>query len=97
MAKIKVDLVEATSSKSGIEKALKNFSTNVNYSNSTAGVYAQDDMVSLSEEFKSTRESIKTSLKRDTEKIEKLTINFIDIDKEATNKSINSMGNHSKK
>jgi type VII secretion effector (TIGR04197 family) len=97
MPKIKVKLSEATSNKKNIQGAVSSFATNINYSNSTFGIHAKDEAVSISEQFKSSREKLKVALKRDADKIESLTVDFLEIDKTASNKSSTSVGKHSKR
>lgn len=97
MPNIKVKLSEATSSKKNIQGTLSSFATNINYSNSTTGVYAQDRMVLLSTNYKTIRTELNIAIKRDTDRIEKLSIDFLDIDNAASKKSTSSIGKHSKR
>lgn len=96
MPKIKVKLSEATSSKDKVKGALINIATKISYSNSTAGVHAQREMVSSSESYKTTRARMKTALTRDTGRIEELAVEFLEIDEAASKKSSANVGKHSK-
>jgi len=96
MGKLKVDLTQATGNKKRIQGKMMYINTQINYSNDTEGLSAQEEMVIISEDFKTTRETIKTALTRDTNRIEQLAVEFLDIDKKAKSKEETSVGKHLK-
>lgn len=94
MPKIKVKLSEATGSKKNIQGALSSFATSISFSSNTT-VVAQEEARNICSDFKNNREKFKSALIRDANRIEKLTIEFLEIDQTTSKKGSTSRGNHS--